>query len=192
MITWSPSTAINCNIPEEVWTGHSCDYSNMRIFGCGTYAFISKDQCSKLDPRSKKYVFVCYGDGVKAYIMWDPTAHKLIISRFVVVDESSLIKSDLVDIEVRQEHVPQIQKIQLETQPSSGRQEHEEVPEEEDAYVENIQETKDMPQPSLRRYTQVMNPPTRYDDYVSYVYLVSIDVEPSCFEEAIKVSESAQ
>jgi hypothetical protein len=49
-----------------------------------------------------------------------------------------------------------------------------------------------MPQPSLRRSTRFGNPPTRYDDYVSYVALVSIDVEPSCFEEAIKVSESAQ
>ena len=49
-----------------------------------------------------------------------------------------------------------------------------------------------MPQPYLRRSTRVKNPPTRYDDYVSYVALVSIDVEPSCFEEAIKVSESAQ
>ena len=80
----------------------------MRIFGCDDYALISKDQCSKLDPRSKKYVFVCYGDGVKAYIMWDPTAHKLIISRDVVFDESSLLKSEQVDFEVIQEHVPQV------------------------------------------------------------------------------------
>ena len=49
-----------------------------------------------------------------------------------------------------------------------------------------------MPQPSLRRSTRFKNPPTRYDDYVSSVALVSIDGEPSCFEEAIKVFESAQ
>jgi hypothetical protein len=67
LINPSPSTAINCNIPKEVWIGLSCDYSNLRIFGCDTYALISKDQGSKLDPRSKKYVFVGYGDGVKGY-----------------------------------------------------------------------------------------------------------------------------
>ena len=37
-----------------------------------------------------------------------------------------------------------------------------------------------------------MNPPTRYDDYVSSMALVSIDGEPNCFQEAIKVFESAQ
>jgi hypothetical protein len=49
-----------------------------------------------------------------------------------------------------------------------------------------------MPQPSQRRSSRVRNPPTRYDDYVSSVALVSIDGEPSCFQEAIKVSKSVQ
>ena len=49
-----------------------------------------------------------------------------------------------------------------------------------------------MPQPSLRIYLRVRNLPTRYDDYVSYVALVSIDGEPSFFQEEIKVYESAQ
>jgi hypothetical protein len=80
----------------------------------------------------------------------------------------------------------------LETQPSSERQEHEEVSEGEDEDVENIQETEDMPQPSLRRSSRIRNPPTRYDDYVSSVALVFIDGEPSSFQEAIKVSKSAQ
>ena len=124
----------------------------MRIFGYDVYAIIYKDQHSKLNPRSKKYVFVGYGDGFKGYRLWDPTAHKLIISRDVF-DESSLLKSELVDVEVRQEHVPQAQQIKLETQPSSEKEEHEEVPKEEDEDEENIQETEDMPQRSLRRST---------------------------------------
>jgi hypothetical protein len=49
-----------------------------------------------------------------------------------------------------------------------------------------------MPQPFLRISTRIKNPSTRYDNYVSSVALVSIDGEPSCFQEAIKVSESAQ
>jgi hypothetical protein len=44
---------------------NSCDFSNMRIFGCDVYALISKYQFYKLDPRSKRYFFVGYGDGVK-------------------------------------------------------------------------------------------------------------------------------
>jgi hypothetical protein len=82
----------------------------------------------------------------------------------------------------------------LETQPYSEREEHEEVleDEEEDEDVENIQDTKDMPQPCLTRSSRVKNPPTRYDDYVSSMALVSIDGEPSYFQEAIKVSKIAQ
>ena len=75
----------------------------MRIFSCDAYVIISKNQHYKLDPRSKKYVFVGYNDGVKGYRLWDPTTHKIIIRKDVVFDESSLIKSDLVDVEVRQE-----------------------------------------------------------------------------------------
>jgi hypothetical protein len=87
----------------------------LRIFGYDAYALTSKYQRSKLDPRSKKYVFVGYGYGVKRYRLSDPTAHKLIIRRDVVFDESSLLKSKLVDVKVIQEQVPQVQQIQLET-----------------------------------------------------------------------------
>jgi len=43
LINQSPSTPINCKIPEKVWTGHSCYFSNIRIFVCDAYALISKD-----------------------------------------------------------------------------------------------------------------------------------------------------
>ena len=83
--------AIDCKITEEVWTGHSCDYSNLKIFGCEAYALTPKNQCSKLDPRSKKCTFVGYDDVMKWYRLWDPTAHKIVINRDVIFDESSPI-----------------------------------------------------------------------------------------------------
>ena len=88
--------AIDCKIPEEVWTNHSCDYSNMEIFGCEAYALTPKNQRSKLDPRSKKCIFVGYDDVTKGYRLWDPTAHKIVISKHVNFYESSLIKSKCV------------------------------------------------------------------------------------------------
>jgi hypothetical protein len=110
-INRSPSIAINCNIRKEIRTVHSCDFSNMRIFGCDAYSLISKYRRSKLDPRSKRYLFVGYSDGDKGYRLWDPIAHKIIISRDVVFYESSLLKLELVDVEATQEQVPQVQKI---------------------------------------------------------------------------------
>jgi hypothetical protein len=64
---------------------------------------IPKNQLSRLDSRSKKYIFVVYDNVVKGYRLWDHTSQKIIISRDVVFDESPLIKSDVVEVEVKQE-----------------------------------------------------------------------------------------
>ena len=53
LVNRSPSTAIDCKIPGEVWSGHPCDYSNLKAFGCDAYALLPKKKCSKLDPKSK-------------------------------------------------------------------------------------------------------------------------------------------
>eukprot|EP00253_Pinus_taeda_P012328 PITA_12328 len=63
LVNRSPSVAINCKICEEVWTGQSCDYSHLRIFGCDAYSLIPNNQRSKLDPKSKCYVFVGQKEG---------------------------------------------------------------------------------------------------------------------------------
>ena len=69
---------------EEVWTGHPCDYSNLKIFVCEAYALTPKNQRSKLDPRSKKCIFVGYDDVMKVYRLWDPTSHKIVIDKDVI------------------------------------------------------------------------------------------------------------
>jgi hypothetical protein len=94
--------------PEEVWKGHPCNYSNLKFFGCEAYALILKHQRSKLDSKSKRIIFVGYGDGIKGYRLWDPTAHKITINRDIIFDESSLIKSD-VDVQMKHEEVPKYQ-----------------------------------------------------------------------------------
>ena len=93
LINRSPSMEIDCKVLEEVWTGHPCDYLNLKIFGCEAYALTPKNQRSKLDPRSNKCIFVGYDDVMKGYILWDPTIQKIVISRNVFFYEFSLIKS---------------------------------------------------------------------------------------------------
>eukprot|EP00253_Pinus_taeda_P007139 PITA_07139 len=53
VINRSLSTVIGCKIPQEVWIGHPCDYSKLRVFGCDAYALVPKHQRTKLDPNSK-------------------------------------------------------------------------------------------------------------------------------------------
>jgi hypothetical protein len=47
-------------------------------------------EVSKLDSKSKKCVFLGYANGVKGYRLWDPTAHKVVISRDVIFVEDKM------------------------------------------------------------------------------------------------------
>jgi hypothetical protein len=80
----------------------------------------------------------------------------------------------------------------LETQPSTENKEQEEAFEEVDEDAENIQENVEMPQPTLRRSTWVINPPKRYEDYISSISLISNEGEPCCYQEAMDGIESAK
>ena len=186
--------AINCKIPEEVWTSNPCcDYLNLKIFGCEAYALTPKNQHSKLDPQSKKCIFVGYDDVTKGYRLWDPTAYKIVISRDVIFDESSLIKSENVKVDVEQEQVLSKQLVQLENQFLHDSKEQEEVSGENEVIEdEEIQEDVETPQPTPRRSTRERKPPKRYTDFVSSVALFADDGEPSCFQEAIYFAENSK
>jgi hypothetical protein len=68
---------------------------------------------------------------------------------------------------------------------------HEENPQDDD-HTEMPQEIEEMPQQIVWRSTRVRSFPKRYDDYVSSVALISNEGEPSCYQEAMEVSESAK
>ena len=93
IINRSPRVALDGKVSEEVWTGQEVDNFLMRIFGCPTYVHISSEDRSKLDPKSKKCIFLSYEKGVKGYKLWDPVAQKVMISRDVIFDEKSMTKA---------------------------------------------------------------------------------------------------
>ena len=74
IINRSPRVVLDGKVTEEVWTGQEVDYSFMRIFGCLAYVHISGEDRSKLDPKSKKCIFLGFKKGVKGYKLWDPVA----------------------------------------------------------------------------------------------------------------------
>ena len=94
LINRSPSKAIDCKIPEEVWTGKPVDYSILKIFGCPAYAHVESEQRSKLDSKSKQCIFLGFKKGVKGFKLWDPSSQKVVVSRDVVFDESHIVKSN--------------------------------------------------------------------------------------------------
>ena len=90
VINQSPSTVINLKTPMEMWTGKPIDYSCLHVFGSPVYVMYNDQERSKLDPKSRKCIFLGHADGVKGYRLWDPTAHKVVISRDVIFAEDKL------------------------------------------------------------------------------------------------------
>jgi hypothetical protein len=75
--------------PWELFTGAAPDVNGMRVFGCIAYALVPKQLRHKLEPVSKKGIFVGYEPGSKAYrILLDDTL-KVIVSIEVVFQEGS-------------------------------------------------------------------------------------------------------
>jgi len=92
LVNRSPSTAIECKMPVEVWSGTPADYSDLRILGCPTYAHTSD---GKLEQKAQKCIFLGYASGVKGYRLWCTDLHppRFIISRDVKFNESTMLHS---------------------------------------------------------------------------------------------------
>ncbi|KAL4283725.1 hypothetical protein GQ457_16G004320 [Hibiscus cannabinus] len=93
LVNRAPSTAIELKTPMEMWTGKPVDYSNLHVFGSIVYVY-NAQEIPKLDPKSRKCKFLGYANGVKGYRLWDPTAHKVIISRDVIFAEDKLQRKE--------------------------------------------------------------------------------------------------
>ena len=63
LVNRSPSTAIDCKTPMELWSGRMADYTKLRIFGWTAYAHVKQ---GKLELRALKCRFLGYPEGVKA------------------------------------------------------------------------------------------------------------------------------
>ncbi|KAL4320520.1 hypothetical protein AHAS_Ahas14G0018700 [Arachis hypogaea] len=79
-----PSTAIGSKTPMEMWQYKPPNYSSLHIYGCLVCVMYNSQERTKLDPKSKKCIFLGYADGVKGYYLWDPTARKVVVSRDVI------------------------------------------------------------------------------------------------------------
>lgn len=84
----SPTSAIAASTPYEIWFKRKPNLSHLRIFGSVGYVRTPNQLLSKLDPRSKPYIFVGYSDRQKGYRMADAgSPGKLVISKDVTFIE---------------------------------------------------------------------------------------------------------
>lgn len=52
--------------PQEAWSGHKPTVSHLKVFGSVAYAHTPDQRRTKLDDKSKKYVFIGYDEKTKA------------------------------------------------------------------------------------------------------------------------------
>ena len=71
LVNRSLHTSLQFKTPEEVWSGNPADYSNLKVFGCPTYAHVNQ---GKLD-LSARCIFLGYAYGVKGYRLWLSLIH---------------------------------------------------------------------------------------------------------------------
>ena len=78
----SPTRAIKVHkvSDEEVFLGKKPDASHWEEFGRKCWVLQQNEKISKLDPKSKQFIFVSIGDGTKGYRYYNPKTHQTLTS----------------------------------------------------------------------------------------------------------------
>jgi hypothetical protein len=76
-----------------LWNGIVPNLSYLRIFGSPGYVHIPDELHKKLDPKSRKGIFVGYGiqEGIKGYILYDKIKRKYFTSRHVTFNKENIL-----------------------------------------------------------------------------------------------------
>ena len=70
MINISLKKNLNHGVLEEAWSGKKPSYNHLHIFGCEAFAHVPKELQKKLDLKSKKCIFLGYGEsGERGYCL---------------------------------------------------------------------------------------------------------------------------
>jgi hypothetical protein len=85
-----PIKAISSPTPYFALFGTTPSYAHLRVFGCAHYLNTSAIALHKLAPRSCRCVFLGYSSDHKGYRCLDLTTNRLLISRHVIFNESSI------------------------------------------------------------------------------------------------------
>lgn len=82
-----PPSSLHGITPFEAWYNKRSNMNHFRVFGCLGYVHLPKEHRQKLHPKSEPYIFIGYCESRKAYRMYNPKNHKVVISRDVIFDE---------------------------------------------------------------------------------------------------------
>ncbi|KAE8692332.1 hypothetical protein F3Y22_tig00110840pilonHSYRG00095 [Hibiscus syriacus] len=186
-----PSTAIGGKTPLEKWFGEpATDYDSLHVFGSTAYYHVKE---SKLDPRAKKAIFMGITSGVKGYRLWCPETKKIIFSRDVTFDESTMLRKVTSEKLEQTDGTPKQVEFEGSRIDSASKETDVDSPMvEEESDKEEVQTQEPSQQHesiALRKGKRTIRQPARYADMVSFASPIAIDDVPATFNEAVQSSE---
>ena len=84
-----PHAKLDDQTPQEAWSGQKPTISHLKVFGSVAYAHVPDQRRTKLEDKSKRYIFIGYDEKTKGYKLLDPISKMVIVSRDVRVNEAS-------------------------------------------------------------------------------------------------------
>jgi hypothetical protein len=84
-----PHVFLNNKTSQELWSGYKPNVAHLKVFRSIVYGKNTDPKRTKLEDKSKKYVFIGYSEKSKAYKLYDPIEKKLVISRDVELNEEA-------------------------------------------------------------------------------------------------------
>ncbi|GJS86807.1 putative RNA-directed DNA polymerase [Tanacetum coccineum] len=183
---------------EEEWQGKEVSLTHLRVFGCDSYVKMKDVARDKLDAKSVKCTFICYGSDEMGYRFWDLKSHKVVRSRDVTFNEDSLYGakaatdlSNLTKPNQKDQVSPVGSSNASEGSENSGSFEDSGRPDEEDS--ENRASSKEggSETPQLRRSTRESKAPLRYSPSANYLLLTE-NGEPESYSKALSSKEFVQ
>jgi hypothetical protein len=210
-------SALGFKTSEEMFTGKKLEVSHLKIFGCPVFIHIPKEKRNKLEPSGKKGIFVGYCEVSKAFGIYIPGHHHIEINRDVTFHEDAVLKklrrcqleevyeeepvAPRVTLSVRE--VPIVAELVREVVASPN----EEIPEDHDivqfqeppqmtiSHKRNLAWARELIQDG-EKYgvpegtTRQVKRPKPFFSYMDLMWDL-LEMEPTCFEEAIQKKEWA-
>ena len=88
---------LNCEILEETWIEKEVNMNHLHIFGCISYMLVELDRRSKLDPKSKRCIFIGCETSKWGYQFYDSENRKIFRHKDVVFNERMVYKDLLTE-----------------------------------------------------------------------------------------------
>ena len=92
----SPTRALNGVTPYEAWRGEKPDLLHLRVWGCRAFMHVNHVKRTKLGVTARPCVFLGYPPESKGWLVYDPIANRLVVTRDVTFQENVSGKEALV------------------------------------------------------------------------------------------------